>query len=340
MPKHPRAWISKGVSHMADFSHEPVLLNECLEMLNIKSDGIYIDGTLGGAGHSSHILKALGKDGILIGLDQDIDAVKAASSRLEKVKNDYMSEAEYAVVKTNFENMAEAAETVLKEKNRELRIDGILLDIGVSSHQFDEPERGFSYRFDAPLDMRMNQDAELSAVTVVNEYSEKELIRVIRDYGEEKWAVAIARTICKRRQIAPIITTFQLTEAIKAAIPPRARQDGGHPSKRTFQAIRIEVNKELDVLERGIDVALDILSEGGRLCIITFHSLEDRIVKNKLKQAANPCTCPASFPVCVCGKKSKGKIITSKPIVATESEQSVNNRSHSAKLRVFEKAKG
>ena len=276
-------------------------------------------------------------NGILIGLDQDIDAIRAASARLEKVKKDYKSEAEYAIVKTNFEKMSEAAEDVLKDKGRELKIDGILLDIGVSSYQFDEPERGFSYRFDAPLDMRMNQEAELNAKTVVNEYSEKELIRVIRDYGEEKWAVAIARAICKKRQVTPIETTFQLTEAVKAAIPPRARQEGGHPAKRTFQAIRIEVNKELEVLENGIDAALDILSENGRLCIITFHSLEDRIVKNKLKQAANPCTCPASFPVCVCGKKSKGKIITNKPIVATENEQSVNNRSHSAKLRVFEK---
>ena len=322
---------------MAEFSHEPVLLQECIEMLNIKPDGVYIDGTLGGAGHSSHILQKLGKNGILIGLDQDIDAIRAASARLEKVKKDYKSEAEYAIVKTNFEKMSEAAEVVLKDKGRELKIDGILLDIGVSSYQFDEPERGFSYRFDAPLDMRMNQEAELNAKTVVNEYSEKELIRVIRDYGEEKWAVAIARAICKKRQVTPIETTFQLTEAVKAAIPPRARQEGGHPAKRTFQAIRIEVNKELEVLENGIDAALDILSENGRLCIITFHSLEDRIVKNKLKQAANPCTCPASFPVCVCGKKSKGKIITNKPIVATENEQSVNNRSHSAKLRVFEK---
>lgn len=322
---------------MAEFSHEPVLLQECIEMLNIKPDGVYIDGTLGGAGHSSHILQKLGKNGILIGLDQDIDAIRAASARLEKVKKDYKSEAEYAIVKTNFEKMSEAAEDVLKDKGRKLKIDGILLDIGVSSYQFDEPERGFSYRFDAPLDMRMNQEAELNAKTVVNEYSEKELIRVIRDYGEEKWAVAIARAICKKRQVTPIETTFQLTEAVKAAIPPRARQEGGHPAKRTFQAIRIEVNKELEVLENGIDAALDILSENGRLCIITFHSLEDRIVKNKLKQAANPCTCPASFPVCVCGKKSKGKIITNKPIVATENEQSVNNRSHSAKLRVFEK---
>ena len=288
---------------MAEFSHEPVLLQECIEMLNIKPDGVYIDGTLGGAGHSSHILQKLGKNGILIGLDQDIDAIRAASARLEKVKKDYKSEAEYAIVKTNFEKMSEAAEDVLKDKGRELKIDGILLDIGVSSYQFDEPERGFSYRFDAPLDMRMNQEAELNAKTVVNEYSEKELIRVIRDYGEEKWAVAIARAICKKRQVTPIETTFQLTEAVKAAIPPRARQEGGHPAKRTFQAIRIEVNKELEVLENGIDAALDILSENGRLCIITFHSLEDRIVKNKLKQAANPCTCPASFPVCVCGKK-------------------------------------
>ena len=322
---------------MAEFVHEPVLLHECIEMLNIKPDGVYIDGTLGGAGHSSHILQKLGKNGILIGLDQDIDAIKAASARLEKVKKDCKSEAEYAVVKTNFENMSEAAESVLKERNREVKVDGILLDIGVSSYQFDEPERGFSYRFDAPLDMRMNQDAQLDAKQVVNEYSEKELIRVIRDYGEEKWAVAIARMICKKRQIEPILTTFQLCEVIKAAIPARARQDGGHPAKRTFQAIRIEVNAELDVLEKGIDAALDLLSENGRLCIITFHSLEDRIVKNKLKEAANPCTCPSSFPVCVCGKKSKGKVLTNKPIVASEKEQSENNRSHSAKLRVFER---
>ena len=322
---------------MTEFNHEPVLLHECIEMLNIKPNGIYIDGTLGGAGHSSHILKKLGKDGILIGLDQDIDAIRAASERLEKVKKDNKSEAEYAVVKTNFENMADAAALVLKEKNRELQIDGILLDIGVSSHQFDEPERGFSYRFDATLDMRMNQDAELDAKTVVNEYSERELTRVIRDYGEEKWAAAIAKKICKMRQIAPILTTFDLTEAVKAAIPPRARQEGGHPAKRTFQAIRIEVNRELEVLEKGIDAALDILSENGRLCIITFHSLEDRIVKNKLKQAANPCTCPSNFPICVCGKVPKGKILTNKPIVASENEQSENNRSHSAKLRVFEK---
>lgn len=325
---------------MTEFIHEPVLLHECIEMLNIKPDGVYIDGTLGGAGHSSRILQKLGKSGVLIGLDQDIDAIKAASVRLEKVKNDCKSEAEYAVVKTNFENMSEAAETVLKERNREVKADGILLDIGVSSHQFDEPERGFSYRFDAPLDMRMNQDAQLDAKQVVNEYSEKELIRVIRDYGEEKWAVAIARTICKKRQFEPILTTFQLCDAIKAAIPASARQDGGHPAKRTFQAIRIEVNSELDVLERGIDAALDLLSENGRLCIITFHSLEDRIVKNKLKEAANPCTCPSSFPVCVCGKKSKGKILTNKPIVASEKEQSENNRSHSAKLRVFERKLG
>ena len=323
-----------------NFSHRSVLLDECIDGLDIKPDGVYLDGTLGGAGHSSCIFKKLGKNGILIGLDQDIDAIRAATDRLEKVKRDNLSEAEYAVVKTNFEDMAEAAAVVLKEKNRNVQVDGILLDIGVSSHQFDEPTRGFSYRFDAPLDMRMDQEAELDAMTVVNEYSEKELTRIFRDYGEEKWAVAIARKICKTRQIAPIKTTFDLVEVIKAAIPPRARQDGGHPAKKTFQAIRIEVNKELEVLENGINAALDILSENGRLCIITFHSLEDRIVKNKLKEAANPCTCPANFPVCVCGKKSKGKIITNKPIVATENEQSENNRAHSAKLRVFEKVTG
>lgn len=322
---------------MSEFVHAPVMLWECIEMLNINQDGVYLDGTLGGAGHSSQIFKKLGKNGILIGLDQDADAIKAASARLEKIKIDSGNEAEFATVRVNFEDMTWAAETVLKDKNRNIGVDGILLDIGVSSHQFDEPERGFSYRFDAPLDMRMNQDESLDAKYVVNEYSEQELKRIIRDYGEEKWAAAIARAICKSRSNKPIETTFELTDVIKSAIPPKARQEGGHPSKRTFQAIRIEVNRELEVLEKGIDAAINLLNDKGRLCIITFHSLEDRIVKNKFKQAANPCTCPSDFPVCVCGKKPLGKIITNKPITASESEQSENNRSHSAKLRVFEK---
>lgn len=323
---------------MSEFCHEPVLLRECIEMLHIKPDGVYLDGTLGGAGHSSHILRKLENGGILIGLDQDIDAVNAAAKCLKKVKEETNNGSEFAIVKTNFENIREAARNVLQEKGKKDGVDGILLDIGVSSYQFDEPERGFSYRFDAPLDMRMNRDSgELTAEIIVNEYSERRLAEIIRDYGEEKWAYAIAKVICMRRKNAPIRTTFELTEAIKAAIPAKARQNGGHPSKRTFQALRIEVNRELEVLEKGIDAALDVLNENGRLCIITFHSLEDRIVKNKFKEAANPCICPASFPVCVCGKKPRGKIITNKPITATESELKENNRSHSAKLRVFEK---
>ncbi|MFR1519131.1 MAG: 16S rRNA (cytosine(1402)-N(4))-methyltransferase RsmH [Clostridia bacterium] len=322
---------------MAEFSHEPVLLRECIEMLRIKSNGVYIDGTLGGGGHSSHILENLGKNGILIGLDQDSDAIDAAAERLRKVKDASKSEAEYSIVKTNFEKMSETAERILRERGRSAEADGILLDIGVSSHQFDEPERGFSYRFDAPLDMRMDQEQALTAAFVVNTYPEGQLAKVIREYGEEKWASAIARKICEKRKAAPLKTTFALVECIKAAIPARARQGGGHPAKKTFQAIRIEVNRELDVLEKGIDAAIGLLSEKGRLCVITFHSLEDRIVKNKLKEAAHPCTCPPDFPVCVCGRKPLGKILTNKPIVASEIEQSENNRSHSAKLRVFEK---
>ncbi len=322
---------------MSEFNHAPVMLWECIEMLNIDPSGVYIDGTLGGAGHSSQILQKLGNNGILIGLDQDADAIKAASDRLEKIKSEGKSEAEFAAVRVNFENMAWAAETVLKDKNKKVGVDGILLDIGVSSYQFDEPERGFSYRFDAQLDMRMNQDEGIDASFIINKYSEQELKRIIRDYGEEKWAAAIARAICKQRSVTPIKTTFELIDVIKSAIPARARQDGGHPAKRTFQAIRIEVNRELEVLEKGIDAAISLLNKGGRLCIITFHSLEDRIVKNKFKQAANPCTCPPDFPVCVCGKKSLGRVITNKPIVASKDELIKNNRSHSAKLRVFEK---
>ena len=322
---------------MTEFHHEPVMLRECIEMLSIKADGVYIDGTLGGAGHSSHILEHLGKNGILIGFDQDGDAIKAAAGRLQEAKEACGSEAEYIIVKENFEKMSEIAGDILRKRGREPQADGILLDIGVSSYQFDEPERGFSYRYDAPLDMRMNRDAPLTAETVVNEYPEKALAKIIREYGEEKWAFAIAGKICQRRKTAPIRTTSELTEAIKAAIPARARQGGGHPAKRTFQAIRIEVNRELEVLERGIGDAIGLLRENGRLCIITFHSLEDRIVKNKMKEAAYPCTCPPDFPVCVCRKKPLGKMITNKPIVASEIEQSENNRSHSAKLRVFEK---
>lgn len=322
---------------MSDFNHEPVLLRECIELLRIKENGVYIDGTVGGAGHSSHILERLGKDGILIGLDQDDDAVSAAAERLQRVKDACRSQAEYIIIKTNFEKMTETAGCILRERGRLPQADGILLDLGVSSYQLDKPERGFSYRFDAPLDMRMNRDRPVTAEAVVNEYPEKELARIIREYGEEKWAAAIARTICVRRKTSPIRTTLELAETIKSAIPARARQGGGHPAKRTFQAIRIEVNRELEVLGKGMDEALGLLSEKGRLCVITFHSLEDRIVKNKMKTAACPCTCPPDFPVCVCGKRPQGKVITNKPIVASEIEQSENNRSHSAKLRVFEK---
>ena len=322
---------------MSEFNHEPVLLRECIEMLSIKSDGVYIDGTLGGAGHSSYILQHLGENGILIGLDQDEDAIKVAAERLQQIKDAGKSKAEYIIVKTNFEKMSETASCILERRGRKPKADGILLDIGVSSYQFDEPERGFSYRYDASLDMRMNRENPLTAEMVINEYSEKELARIIKEYGEEKWASAIAKMICRTRKIAPIRTTFELVDVIKAAIPARARQSGGHPAKRTFQAIRIEVNRELEVLEKGIDAALGLLSEQGRLCIITFHSLEDRIVKNKFRENEDPCICPKNFPVCVCGRKPLGKMITNKPVVASEIEQSENNRSHSAKLRVFEK---
>lgn len=321
---------------MSEFSHEPVMLRECIEMLNIKKDGIYIDGTLGGAGHSSHILENLGKNGILIGLDQDNDAIKAAKQRLQKVRTDCGCEAEYIIVKTNFEKMPEVAGNILQDTGRK-DVGGILLDIGVSSYQLDEPERGFSYRYDAPLDMRMDREDHVTAETVVNEYPEKQLTKIIYDYGEERWAPRIARAICEKRKIAPIKTTFEFADVIKSAIPAGARRDGGHPAKRTFQAIRIEVNRELSVLENAIDGAIGLLSDKGRLCIITFHSLEDRIVKNKFRQAENPCTCPPGFPVCICGKKSMGKVITNKPIVASDFELSENNRSHSAKLRVFER---
>ena len=322
---------------MSEFNHEPVLLRECIEMLSIKSDGVYIDGTLGGAGHSSYILQHLGENGILIGLDQDEDAIKVAAERLQQIKDAGKSKAEYIIVKTNFEKMSETASCILERRGRKPKADGILLDIGVSSYQFDEPERGFSYRYDASLDMRMNRENPLTAEMVINEYSEKELARIIKEYGEEKWASAIAKMICRTRKIAPIRTTFELVDVIKAAIPARARQSGGHPAKRTFQAIRIELNRELDVLRESLDGMIDLLDDGGRICIITFHSLEDRIVKTIFRKNENPCTCPSDFPVCVCGKKSKGKVITRKPILPGTAEQEENPRSKSAKLRIFER---
>ncbi len=307
------------------FEHIPVLLNEVIEGLDIKPDGIYADGTLGGAGHSSEILKRLSDKGRLIGIDQDEEAIRAATDKIGR--DDRVS-----IVRANYVKMPE----ILQEMGIDL-VDGILLDIGVSSHQLDTPDRGFSYKSDAPLDMRMDRRQRISAADIVNEYEEKELFRVIRDYGEEKFAQNIAKHIVAARAEKPIKTTYELNEIIKASIPARMRQDG-HPSKRTYQAIRIECNRELEVLKESIDAMIDVLKPGGRLAIITFHSLEDRIVKNAFKIAENPCTCPPNFPKCVCGKVSKGRIVGRKPVTATEEELEVNSRSKSAKLRVFEKA--
>lgn len=309
-----------------DFSHTSVLLNECIEGLNIKPDGIYVDGTLGGAGHSSHIVSQLSENGRLVGIDQDEDAIKASTERLK----DY--EDRISIVRSNYVNTPD----VLRNLGIE-HIDGMLLDLGVSSYQLDNKDRGFTYRFDTPLDMRMDLRNTLTARDIVNDYSEMELFRVIRDYGEDKFAKNIAKHIVQNRQKKPIETTFELNEIIRNAIPAKMRADGGHPSKRTFQALRIECNHELDVLKDSLDKLIDLLNPGGRLCIITFHSLEDRIVKTAFKTAANPCTCPPPFPVCVCGKVSKGRVITSKPILPTEKEMENNPRSKSAKLRIFER---
>ena len=308
-----------------EFKHYSVMLKETVDGLNVKENGIYVDCTLGGAGHSTEILKRLNGTGRLIGIDQDADALKAAKERLKDFDN-------VTYVHSNFENIKE----ILKNEGID-KVDGILADLGVSSYQFDTPERGFSYRFDAPLDMRMNKESELSAYEIVNEYSEDKLFKVIRDYGEEKFAKNIAKHICQRRSEAPIKTTFELNEIIKAAIPAKMREKGGHPSKRTFQAIRIECNRELEVLENTLDDMIECLNDKGRLCIITFHSLEDRAVKNNFKTNENPCICPPNFPVCTCGRKPKGKVITRKPITASEEELSQNSRSQSAKLRIFEK---
>ncbi len=310
-----------------EFHHVSVLLDECLEGLAIKPDGIYIDGTLGGAGHSSHILKRLGKGGLLIGIDQDGDALAVATERLSNVQ----TEGSFKTVRANFSEM----DTVCEELGID-GVDGILLDIGVSSYQFDTEDRGFSYRFDAKLDMRMDRRNDFTAYDIVNKYSEKEIADVIFRYGEEKWAKRIASFIVEERRKAPVETTFQLVEIIKKAIPAAARRDG-HPAKRTFQALRIEVNRELDVLAEAIEKAIKLLKPQGRLCIITFHSLEEKLVKQLFKEAERPCTCPPDFPVCVCGKKSLGKAVSSKPILPTENECIVNPRSKSAKLRIFER---
>ena len=308
-----------------EFNHVSVLLNECLEGLNIKENGIYVDGTLGGAGHSSEILKRLSKEGRLIGIDQDTDALKAAKERLKDYSN-------VTFVHSNFSNI----ENVLNNLNID-GVDGILMDLGVSSYQLDEGERGFSYMKDAPLDMRMNRENDFSAYNVVNEYSEEDLYRIIRDYGEEKFAKRIASFIVENRQEKNIETTLELVEIIKNAIPAKARREGPHPAKRTFQAIRIEVNSELSILNKTIEDGVEKLNKGGRMAIITFHSLEDRIVKNKFRDLAVSCRCPKEFPVCVCGEKAKVKIISRKAIEPTKEEVEINPRSRSAKLRVVEK---
>ena len=308
-----------------EFNHVSVLLNECLEGLNIKENGIYVDGTLGGAGHSSEILKRLSKEGRLIGIDQDTDALKAAKERLKDYSN-------VTFVHSNFSNI----ENVLNNLNID-GVDGILMDLGVSSYQLDEGERGFSYMKDSPLDMRMNRENDFSAYNVVNEYSEEDLYRIIRDYGEEKFAKRIASFIVENRQEKNIETTLELVEIIKNAIPAKARREGPHPAKRTFQAIRIEVNSELSILNKTIEDGVEKLNKGGRMAIITFHSLEDRIVKNKFRDLAVSCRCPKEFPVCVCGEKAKVKIISRKAIEPTKEEVEINPRSRSAKLRVIEK---
>lgn len=310
-----------------DFEHTPVLLNECINGLNIVSDGIYVDCTLGGAGHSSHIASKLNDKGRLVGIDQDADAIKAAGERLAGFKN-------VRYVRDNFSNIKNIAENLgLGQES----INGFLLDLGVSSHQLDEADRGFSYNHNAPLDMRMDQRRPLSAYVVVNEYTKEELTRIIKDYGEERWAKRIAEFIINERKIKPIETTFELVSVIKKAVPKGARADGPHPAKRTFQAIRIEVNNELGILENTINDMADLLKTGGRICVITFHSLEDRIIKNVFRNLENPCTCPRDFPVCVCGKKPKVKVITRKPILPGEEELLNNRRAHSAKLRIAEK---
>lgn len=309
-----------------DFKHISVLLDETIDGLDIKPDGIYVDGTLGGGGHSYEILRRLSPKGRLIGIDQDGEALKAAGERLKEFEN------QITLVRSNYCEI----DKVLKELNVE-KVDGILLDIGVSSYQLDNLERGFSYKSDAPLDMRMDTRQELTAADVVNTYSENELFKIIKDYGEDKFAKNIAKHIVLARKEKPLETTKELSEVIKRAIPMKVKAKGGHPAKKTFQAIRIEVNQELTVLKESIDKMIDLLKPNGRICIITFHSLEDRIVKTKFRENENPCTCPPNFPVCVCGKKSKGKVITRKPIIPSEDEIEENKRAKSSKLRIFER---
>ena len=309
-----------------DFKHYSVLLPETIEQLHIKEDGIYVDGTLGGGGHSYEIAKRL-TTGRLIGIDQDYDALEAAGERLRPFAD------RVTLVHSNYEAMVERVHELGIDK-----VDGILLDLGVSSFQLDTPERGFSYMVeDAPLDMRMDQDNPMTAADIVNDYCEEDLYRIIRDYGEDRFAKNIAKNIVKERQKERITRAGQLNQIIERSIPKKLQVTGGHPAKRTYQAIRIELNRELDVLEQNLDAFIDLLAEDGRICIITFHSLEDRIVKNTFKKNQDPCTCPKDFPVCVCGKKSKGRVITRKPILPSEKELEENTRSRRAKLRVFER---
>lgn len=309
------------------FEHKSVLLEETIDSLNIKPDGIYVDGTLGGGGHALEVCKRLSKNGRLIGIDQDADAIEAATKRLEEHKD------KVTVVRSNYVNI----KAVLSELGIE-KVDGIYLDLGVSSYQLDASDRGFTYREeDAPLDMRMDQRNDQTAADIINNYCEFDIYRIIRDYGEDKFAKNIAKHIVRARQIKPIETTGELSEIIKAAIPAKVRATGGHPSKKTFQAIRIELNKELEVLSQSLDAMIDLLNPDGRISVITFHSLEDRIVKTRFKTNENPCICPPHFPICVCGRKSKGKVITRKPIIPTEEEIEANKRSKSSKLRVFER---
>ena len=309
-----------------EFQHTSVLLEETIEQLHIRPEGIYVDGTLGGAGHSFEICKQL-TTGRLVGIDQDADAICAATERLKEHKD------KVTIVRSNYSRMAD----VLRELEIP-KVDGILLDLGVSSFQLDTPTRGFTYRVeDAPLDMRMDTSQPLTARDIVNGYSEAELFRIIRDYGEDRFAKNIAKHIVEERKRQPIETTGQLNAVIKAAIPMKVQVTGGHPSKRTYQAIRIELNHELEVLREHLDEMIELLNPGGRICVITFHSLEDRIVKSIFKKNENPCTCPSHFPVCVCGNQSRGHVVSKKPILPSEEEQEHNSRSKSAKLRVFEK---
>lgn len=311
-----------------DFKHKPVLLDECIQYLNIRPAGVYVDCTLGGAGHSTEIYRHLGKEGTLIGLDQDQFAIETSTKRLM----DLGGQARVITENTNFLHMKEAC-----GKHGIQAVDGILMDLGVSSHQLDEAERGFSYQHDADLDMRMDRRSSLTAADIVNTYSEESIHKIIREYGEEKWAARIASFIVRQREKEKIGTTGQLVDIIKAAIPSAARREGPHPAKRTFQALRIAVNDELGILEKSIQNAVELLQTGGRLCIITFHSLEDRIVKTRFQELASPCTCPPQFPVCICGKTPVITLVTRKPVAPGEIELEENPRARSAKLRVLEK---